>query len=118
MALSRSRPISVGVVPVGSRGGRHEAITQLLRLGARRHAQLPTQDAIEALELADRRVTVAGVGVLAHQRDVRGFVGGVEVDDVAPPAGEPQEVEVAQAQLLAPLLAHPSYRSSGTSSPP
>ncbi len=76
------------------RGGQGEAITQLLRLGARRHAQLPTQDAIEALVLADRGVTVAGVGVQAHQRDMSGLVGGVEIHDVAPPAGEPQEVQM------------------------
>ena len=49
-------------------------------------------------------MAVAGVGELAHQGQVRRLVGGIEVEDVAPPTGEAQDVEVTQSQLLPSLL--------------
>ena len=60
--------------------------------------------AVEALELAQRGVAVAVGGVPAHQREVGDLVAGVELDDRLPAAVEAQQVEVAEAELLAALL--------------
>ena len=81
-----------------------EAVAQLARLVAGRHAKLAAQRAVEALELAQRGMAIAGRGVLAHQLDVGALVARFQLDDVAPPPGQPQEVEVPQAKLLAPFL--------------
>ena len=57
-------------------------------------ADLSGQDGLQALELADRGVAAAGVGVLSHELAVGGLVGGVGLGQVAPAPALAEEVDV------------------------
>ncbi len=104
MASSVSRPISVVGAACLGRGRLEEPIAQRARLGARSDAELAAQGAVEPLELTKSRMPVAALDVAAHQLDVRLLVAGVERGEVLPPARQPQQVEMAQAQGFAPNL--------------
>ena len=77
---------------------------QLLRGGARRGAELATDGLVEALELPQRRALVALVRPPPGDGEVRLLVGGVGLQDLLPPTGQPQQLQVQQAQRLAGLL--------------
>ena len=49
-------------------------------------------------------MAVTGLCVPTHERDVSPLVARVELDDGLPSTVEAQQVEVAEAELLSPLL--------------
>ena len=77
---------------------------QLLRGRARRGAELTADGLVEALELPQRSALVALVRPPPGDGEVRLLVGGIGLQDLLPPTGQPQQLQVQQAQRLAGLL--------------